>query len=160
MLDGIRDIMVISVPEALPLYPGRWLAMGDFDRLWRAATPRWPRSKAFLIAQDFIADGPTALALGDNIFYGAGLAAVSQRSGSYKDWCDDPRLPGFRRNRLWGRRDRRARHGGFKLVKPKSNFAVTGLYFYDSDVDDIARSVKPSARGEIEITSVNEAYLR
>jgi glucose-1-phosphate thymidylyltransferase len=165
MLAGIRDIALISTPQDLPRFrdlfrDGAHLGM----RFEYIEQPR-PEgiAQAFLLARDFIGDASVALILGDNIFYGHGLAQQMQAAARTPNGATvfayrvkDPQRYGV----VAFGADRRVIDILEKPSQPPSNFAVTGLYFYDSRVCDIAAALQPSARGELEITDVNRAYLR
>ncbi len=165
MLAGIRDILIISTPQDLPLF--RQL-LGDGTQwglhLCYAEQPR-PEglAQAFIIGAKFLDGGPACLILGDNIFYGHGLTE-SLRSASGRDrgatifgyWVKDPERYGVIEFDKGGR----VLSIEEKPPQPKSHYAAVGLYFYDSEITRIASHIKPSARGELEITDVNKEYLR
>jgi glucose-1-phosphate thymidylyltransferase len=165
MLAGIRDIMLISTPEDLPKFQ-QLIGNGSKFGLtfFYAAQPK-PEgiAQAFLIAQEFIGSSPCALVLGDNIFYGHDLAKSVQSAAQLEYGArifaypvQDPERYGVVEFDAQGK----AISLEEKPKQPKSRYAVTGLYFYDSQVVEIAKSMKPSARGELEITDVNREYLK
>ncbi len=165
LMAGIRDICLISTPEHLPLYQ----ALLHDGSQWGCSISyvEQPRpeglAQAFLLAEEHIAGHNTCLVLGDNVFFGHGMPnltreAMTRGQGAtvFGYHVRDPQRYGV----VEFDDERRVVSIEEKPLEPKSNFAVTGLYFYDAHVVDIARSVRPSARGELEITDVNNAYLK
>jgi len=164
MLAGIRNILIITTPRDEPAYRELLGDGGEWGLDIHYAVQPSPDglAQAFLIGKSFIANRPTCLILGDNIFHGGGLSekvakASAKESGAtvFAYYVTDPERYGVvhfdDQNRALGIEE--------KPAQPKSNFAVTGLYFYDRDVVEITGSIKPSARGELEITDVNKVYL-
>jgi len=164
MLAGIREVLVISTPQDTPRFQQ---LLGDGSawgmNLQYAVQPSPDGlAQAFIIGADFVGNSPSALVLGDNIYYGHDFASLlasadQQASGAtvFAYHVNDPQRYGVVAFDAQGK----ARSIEEKPAEPRSNYAVTGLYFYDAQVIDIARAVKPSARGELEITDVNQAYL-
>lgn len=164
MLSGIRDILIISTPQDLPLFKQ---LLGDGKKLgcnFQYAEQAKPNglAEAFIIGKEFIGNDKVALILGDNIFYGSGLKELLQSNNNpdggviYAYHVLDPERYGvvdFDKNG-------KALSIEEKPKKPKSNYAVPGIYFYDNSVVEIAANIKPSARGELEITDVNNEYLK
>lgn len=165
MLAGIRDILLISTPEDIGAFQ-RLLGDGsDFGiRLSYAVQPSPDGlAQAFIIGEEFIGNDPVCLVLGDNIFYGQGFSPMLRQAAQREKGATvfgyqvkDPERFGV----VEFDADKRAISIEEKPLKPKSHYAVTGLYFYDNDVVEMAKQVRPSARGELEITSINQAYLQ
>jgi glucose-1-phosphate thymidylyltransferase len=165
MLAGIREILIISTPQDLPLF---YRLLGDGSQLGiKLVYKEQPRpeglAQAFIIGREFIGDDTVALILGDNIFYGESLSEKLQNASQLKTGgivfgyqVNDPERYGVMEFDAQGK----VTSIEEKPQQPKSNYAVTGLYFYDNQVADIASKLKPSPRGELEITDVNNVYLK
>lgn len=164
MYSGIREILIISTPQDLPLFEK---LLGDGKNLgcdFQYAVQEYPKglAEAFIIGKEFIGDDKVAMILGDNIFYGSGLKKLLQANSDpdggiiYAYHVLDPERYGV----VEFDKDGKALSIEEKPKHPKSNFAVPGIYFYDNSIVDVAGNIKPSTRGELEITDVNNVYLQ
>lgn len=165
MLAGIKDILIISTPEDTTRFEA---LLGDGSQFginleYKVQPSPDGLAQAFLIGEEFIGDDSVAMILGDNIYYGSGIRKILQRAEKKEKGAtvfgyhvNDPQRFGV----VEFDKNGKVISVEEKPEAPKSNYAITGLYFYDNRVVDIAKKVKPSARGELEITSINEAYLK
>lgn len=165
MLAGIRDVLIISTPDYMPMFQHLLGDGSDLGMNFSYKVQEHPNglAEAFILGADFIGNDSVCLILGDNIFYGAGLSKLLQSAAQKTDGAtvfgyqvNDPERFGV----VEFDQHQHALSIEEKPQKPKSNYAVTGLYFYDNHVVDIAKQITPSARGELEITDVNNEYLK
>lgn len=165
MLAGIKEILIISTERDLPFYQELLEDGSDYGISLSHAVQKAPNglAEAFIIGEEFIGDDKVCLILGDNVFYGRGFSYVLQNSANLEEGAEifgyyvkNPSEFGVvefdENHKVVGLEE--------KPANPKSNYAIPGLYFYDNDVIEIAKTIKPSKRGELEITSVNEEYLK
>ncbi|MBP5623646.1 MAG: glucose-1-phosphate thymidylyltransferase RfbA [Lachnospiraceae bacterium] len=167
MLAGIREVLIISTPRDLPVFKELFGDGSQLGMTFEYVVQEYPRglADAFIIGEKFIGNDACALVLGDNIFYGQSFSKVLRETAKRTETTPGATIFGYyvRDPREYGvvefDKDGKAVSIEEKPAQPKSNYAVPGLYFYDNDVVEIAKNVKPSARGEIEITSINNEYL-